>query len=138
MRQKPLAKRPPARALPPLAVLAALLSGCAPQFKTFYFSQSEWRGTELSPRGRIVAADAVAGAAPNTTTLIEIGGLLAEPPDPGRRVRVQSARARGAIAALERSGIAAADIGVEAVPPGFEAEPPASLLDKRMVVVVHY
>jgi len=83
-------------------------------------------------------ADAVAGAAPGTTTLVEVGGLLSEPPDAARRVRVQDERARAAIAALERNGIAPGEIGVEALPPGFEGEPAAALLDKRMVVVVHY
>ena len=116
----------------PLAV-SALLSACAaPEFKTFYLSHVEWQGAELSPRGWIVVADAVAGAAPQTTTLVEIGGLLDEPPDAERRVRVQDARARAAVAALERQGIAPGEIGVEALPPGFEGEPTDALLDKRM------
>ena len=50
------------------AVLAALAvtGGCAlaPEFKTFHLSQRDWRGAALSERGRLVVADAVAGAAP--------------------------------------------------------------------------
>ena len=51
---------------------------------------------------------------------------------------MQDARARAAVAALERQGIAPGEIGVKALPPGFEGEPTDALLDKRMLVVVHY
>jgi hypothetical protein len=125
-----------------VAALAALaLAGCAlaPEFKTFYLSARDWRGSELSGRGRLTVADAVAGAAPQTITILEIGGLLGLPYDPERRMRLQDERARSLTAALERHGVAPADIGVEVVAAdGSEREPAQPLLSKRMVIVVHY
>ena len=124
-----------------MACLAALaLTGCAlaPEFKTFYLSGRDWRGAELSGRGRMTVADAVAGAAPLTVTILEIGALAGLPFDLERRLRIQDERARNLAAALERHGVVPADIGLEAVPAdGSEREPPP-LLARRMVVVIHY
>src|SRR5271165_2063656 len=87
----------------------ALTTGCAlaPEFKTFHLSRREWRGTALTERGRIVVADAVAGAAPLTVTVIEIGGVLGLPSDPDQRMRILDGRARTVAAELERRGIVA-------------------------------
>lgn len=125
------------------ALLAALAvtGGCAlaPEFKTFHLSHRDWRGATLSERGRLVVADAVAGAAPRTVTVIEIGGLLALPSDPVRRMRILDERARAVTAELERDGAAAADIGLEirAVAQGAEREPSGPLLGRRFAIVVH-
>ena len=119
----------------------ALATGCAlaPEFKTFHLSRREWRGTDLSVRGRLVVADAVAGAAPHTVTVIEIGGVLGLPSDPDRRVRILDGRARTVAAELERHGVTPADIGLEvrAAAEGTEREPSAPLLTKRFAIVVH-
>jgi|SRR5271166_1390141 len=123
------------------AGLAALtLAGCAaPEFKTFYLSARDWRGAELSGHGQLRVADAVAGAAPRTVTMIEIGGLLEAPPDLERRLRLQENRARALTAALERHGVHPANIGVEVLAAtGADREPPPPLLTKPMVVVAHY
>jgi hypothetical protein len=119
--------------------LLALMPGCAPEFKTFHLSHSEWRGTALSGRGRLIVADVAAGAAPYTVTVIEIGGVLGLPADPLRRAEILDERARTLMAELERDGIAPADIGfdVRAVALGAEREPVGPLLTKRMVIVVH-
>ncbi len=124
-----------------VACLAAVaLAGCAaPEFKTFYLSARDWRGTELSGHGELRVADAVAGAAPRTNTVIEIGALLEAPLNLERRVRLQEARARTLIAALQRHGVPAATIGVELKPAtGATAEPPPPLLGEPMVVLVHF
>jgi hypothetical protein len=121
--------------------LALALSGCAiaPESKTFHLSARDFRGADLSAHGRLTIADAVAGAAPLTITRIEIGGLESLPPDSERRMRVQDERANTAITALERRGVAAEAVGLEAAPAeDFQREPPASFLEKRFVVVVHY
>jgi hypothetical protein len=123
------------------AGLAALtLAGCAaPEFKTFYLSARDWRAAELSGHGRLAVADALAGAAPRTVTILEIGGLLDAPLDPERRLPLQGRRAPALTAALERHGVPPAAIGVEVVPAdGSEREPPPALLSKPIVVVVHY
>jgi len=118
----------------------ALAPGCAaPEFKTFYLSARDWRGTELSGHGQLRVADAVAGAAPRTNTVLEIGGLLEAPLNLERRLRLQGDRARALIAALERHGVPPASIGVEVKPAtGASSEPPAPLLGQPMVVIVHY
>jgi hypothetical protein len=119
----------------------ALMTGCAlaPEFKTFHLSHQEWRGTALSEHGRLVVADAAAGAAPLTVTVIEIGGVLGLPSDPDRRIRILDGRARTVAAELERHGVAPADVGLEvrAAAEGTEREPPGPLLAKRFAIVVH-
>jgi hypothetical protein len=119
----------------------ALATGCAlaPEFKTFHLSRWEWRGTTLTERGRLVVADAVAGAAPLTVTVIEIGGVLGLPSDPDRRMQILDGRARTVASELERHGVAPADIGVEvrAAAEGAEREPPGPLLAKRFAIIVH-
>jgi hypothetical protein len=119
----------------------ALATGCAlaPEFKTFHLSHREWRGTALSEHGRLVVADAVAGAAPHTVTVIDIGGVLELPPDPDRRMRILDGRARTVAAELERHGVTPADIGVEvrAAAEGTEREPTGPLLAKRFAIIVH-
>ncbi len=125
----------------PFACLAALaLAGCAaPQFKTFYLSARDWRGAELSGHGQLKVADAVAGAAPRTVTLLEIGGLLDAPRDLDRRLRLQEDRARALTAALEWHGVPPEAIGVELKPAtGASSEPPPPLLAEPMVIVIHY
>ncbi len=121
-------------------VAIAFGSGCAaPQFKTFYLSARDWRGTELSGHGQLKVADAVAGAAPRTVTVIEIGALLEAPLNLERRLQLQGDRARALTAALERHGVPAPNIGVEVKPAtGATAEPPQPLLTKPMVILVHY
>jgi len=123
-----------------LAALA-LTAGCAlaPEFKTFHLSHWDWRGTALTERGRLVVDDAVAGAAPQTVTVIEIGGVLALPSDPIRRMRILDERARAVTAELERNGAAPADIGVEVrtVAQGTEREPSGPLLGRRFAIIVH-
>ncbi len=119
----------------------ALTTGCAlaPEFKTFHLSRREWRGTALTERGRIVVADAVAGAAPLTVTVIQIGGVLGLPSDPEQRIGILDARARAIAAELERHGAAPDDIGVDVRPlaEGTEREPQGLLLARRFVIVVH-
>ena len=123
-----------------LAALA-LTAGCAlaPEFKTFHLSHRDWRGTALTERGRLIVADAVAGAAPETVTVIEIGGVLALPSDPVRRMRILDERARTVATELERNGAAPADIGLEVRPvaQGAEREPAGPLLGRRFAIVVH-
>jgi hypothetical protein len=123
-----------------LAALA-LTAGCAlaPEFKTFHLSHRDWRGTALTERGRLVLADAVAGAPPQTVTVIEIGGVLAFPSDPVRRMWTLDQRARTVTAELERDGAAPADIGVEvrADAQGAEREPLGPLPGRRFAIVVH-
>jgi hypothetical protein len=123
-------------------LLALALAGCAlaPEFKTFHLSHKEWRGTALTQGGRLIVADAVAGAAPRTVTIIEIGGVLGLPYDPARRMRILDQRAWVVTAELERDGIAASDIGLDrrAIAEGAEREPISPLLVKRVVIVVHY
>ncbi len=129
------------QALFALLAALALTAGCAlaPEFKTFHLSQRDWRGTALSERGRLIVADAVAGAAPPTVTVIEIGGVLALPPEPVRRMGILDERARTVAAELERHGAAPADVGVEvrAVAQGAEREPSGPLLGRRFAIVVH-
>ena len=127
-------------ALFPALAAFALASGCAaPEFKTFYLSARDWRGTELSGHGQLRVADAVAGAAPRTVTVIEIGALLEAPLNLERRLKLQEERARALTAALERHGVPPEAIGVELKPAtGAAAEPPPSLLTKPMVVLVHF
>jgi hypothetical protein len=118
-----------------------LTAGCAlaPDFKTFRLSHREWRGAALTERGRLVIADAVAGAAPRTVTVIEIGGVLSLPSDPVARRQILERRVWSAAAELERDGVAAADIGVEtrAVAEGAEREPSGALLARRFVIIAH-
>ncbi len=122
-------------------LIALALGSCAlaPEFKTFTLSQEDWRGTALSGRGRLIVADAVAGAAPHTVTIVEIGGVLGLPADPVRRLRILDDRARTVMGELERNGVAAADIGVDfrASAEWANREPWGPLLAKRMVIVVH-
>ncbi len=43
-------------------LVAPALAGCAaPESKTFYLSAHDWRGADLSQRGHLTVADAVAG-----------------------------------------------------------------------------
>jgi len=122
-----------------LAALA-ICSGCAaPEFKTYYLSARDWRGADLSAHGQIRVADVVAGAAPRTNTIVEIGGLLEEPLKLERRLPLQEARARSLVAALERHGVPEANIGVQLKPAtGADQEPPPPLLKVPMVVLVHF
>ncbi len=130
------------RALIACLTALALLAACAlaPEFKTFYLSHKEWRGTALSQRGRLVVADAVAGAAPRMVTLIVIGGVIGLPTDPARRIPILDQRAAAVASELERDGIAAADIGLDrrAIAIGADREPPMPLLVRRMVIIVYY
>ena len=129
------------RALIASLTAVALTAGCAlaPELKTFPLSHREWRGTALNQRGRLVVADAVAGAAPHTVTVIEIGGVLELPADPVRRIWILDARARTVAAELERHGAVPGDIGVEVRPraEGTEREPDGPLLARRFAIVVH-
>lgn len=122
--------------------VAFALGGCAlaPEFKTFYLGHEDWRGTALSPRGRLVVSDIVAGAAPYTITQVEIGGVLGLPDNPARRIPILNQRAQTAMRELERDGIPARQIAVEVFPvaTGLDREPAGPLLDYRMVIVVHY
>ena len=124
----------------PLAALFATLalSGCGlpPELKTFYLSREDWEGTRLSTRGKIAAADSVAGAAPNTITILEVGALGSAPSEPLERIRTQDLRAQALAAELERDGVEPGSVTVQALPAGA----PASLRESRkpMVVLVHY
>jgi hypothetical protein len=121
-----------------LAWVAVSLSGCAlaPETKTFYLSRQDWTGTELSRRGKMTVADSVAGAAPNTITILEIGALETAGSDPLERIRIQEERARNLTAALERRSVAPANIAVEA----RATDAPAPLWPSPipMIVVVRY
>ena len=121
-----------------LACAALLLAGCAlPQeSKTFHFSREDWNGTNLSARGKITVADSVAGAAPNTITILEIGGLATAPRGPAERIRVQDERARTLTAALERRGVPPAHIAIETL--AVDAAAPLWWPQKPMVVVIRY
>jgi hypothetical protein len=118
----------------------SLAPGCAaPQFKTYHLSARDWRGTELSGHGQLRVSDVVAGAAPRTNSIIEIGGLLDAPWNPDRRLRLQEDRARALTAALERRGVPPEAIGVEVEPAtGSSSEPPPLLLAEPMAIVVRY
>jgi hypothetical protein len=119
---------------------AVALAGCAaPEFKTYYLSAHDWRGAQLSGHGQLRVADVVAGAAPRTNTIIEIGGLLEAPRNLDRRLKLQEDRARSVMAALEWHGVPPAAIGVEVKPAtGASSEPPPPLLGEPMVILVHY
>ena len=124
------------------AGLAALvLSGCAlaPQYESFYLGHEDWRGTGLNFRGRLVVSDIVAGTKPYSMARVEIGGVLGLPSDPARRTLILDARARNAIAELERDGIPPRDITLEVLPgaEGIDREP-AGALSRSLVMVVHY
>src|SRR5271166_6822070 len=95
---------------------ALALSDCAlaPEFKTLYLSQQDWRGVALTGHGRLTVADAIAGAAPRTVTLLQIGALTNLADDPGHRALVQDERAASLISALEACGVGPADIGIVA------------------------
>ena len=81
----------------------------------------------------------VAGTAPRTNTIIEIGGLLEAPRNLERRLRLQEDRARALTAALEWHGVPPEAIGVEVKPAtGASSEPPPPPLAEPMVVLVHY
>ena len=85
--------------------------------------------------GELRVADAVAGAALRTVTILEIGGLLGAPLNLERRLSLQDARALALTAALERHGVDPAAIGVEVLAAdGSEREPPPPLLAKPMVI----
>jgi hypothetical protein len=120
-------------------VCAALaLSGCAlaPESKTFYLSREDWSGTALSARGKLTVSDAVAGAAPNTITVLNIGALGTAPSDPVERLWTQEERARALRAALERRSVAPANIVLEAR--AADAPEPLWSASKPMVVIVRY
>jgi hypothetical protein len=126
-----------------IAGFAALaLEGCAiaPEFKTFYLGHEDWRGAALSPRGRLVVSDIVAGAAPSTITRVEIGGVRGLPADPARRIPILDERARTAVREIERDGVPARDIAVQVVPIalGLDRETVGPPLAYRVVIVVHY
>jgi hypothetical protein len=117
---------------------AFALSGCAlaPGSKTFYLTREDWRGVDLSARGRLVVADAVAGAAPNMITILAVGALETAPRDLKRRVQTQDERAQNLAATLERHGTPPADIAIEALAGG--AIDPILPQAKPMVIVVNY
>ena len=121
--------------------MCALLAGCAlaPQYESFYLGHEDWRGAALSPRGRLVVSDIVAGAKPYNIARVEIGGVLGLPCDPACRIPILNARARNAIAELERDGIPPSHIAVEVLPlaSGVDREP-AGPLSRSLVVIVHY
>ena len=125
------------RTMAPLCAALAL-SGCAlaPEYKTFYLSNEDWSGTALSARGKLTVSDSVAGVAPNTITVLNIGALGTAPRDYLGRLRTQDERARTLMAALERRGVAPANIAVETL----AADAPAPLWwpRKPTVVVVRY
>ncbi len=130
------------RIVPACAALIGL-SACAPQYKLIHFAQEDWSGAALSGRGKMVAADSVAGAAPNTITFLEIGALEGAPSDPSARVRLQEERARTLTGALERDGVDPATIAIEARPlsvpdpiygPAYVGKPPAA----PMTVIYRY
>jgi hypothetical protein len=122
----------------PAAFAALALSGCAlpPESKTFYLSREDWAGTRLSTRGKITAADSVAGAAPYTITIYEVGALETAPFDPLRRIRTQDERSQALVAELERRGVSPASVTVEAR--AVDAPTPLGQSSEPMVVVVHY
>jgi hypothetical protein len=118
--------------------VALALTGCAlaPESKTFYLSHEDWAGTALSARGQLTISDSVAGAAPNTITILNIGALGTAPRDRAGRLQTQDERAQTVTAALKRHGVAPANIAVEAL----AADAPAPLWQPRkpMVVVIRY
>ena len=120
------------------ACAALILSGCAlaPESKTFYLSHEDWSGTALSARGKLAVSDSVAGAAPNTITVLSIGALGRAPRDLAGRVRTQDERARTLTAALERSGVAPANIAIAALV--ADTPPPLWWPAKPMVIVIRY
>ena len=123
-----------------VAPLLGLLTGCAaPQYESFYLGHEDWRGTALSPRGKLVVSDIASGAKPYSIARVEIGGVLGLPVDPARRIPILDHRARNAIAELERDGVPPGHIAVEVLPlaEGIDREP-AGALSRSLVVVVHY
>jgi hypothetical protein len=130
------------RIVPACAALIGL-SACAPEYKLMHFSQADWSGSALTGHGKMVVADSVAGAAPNTITFLEIGALESAPSDPSQRLKVQEERARTLSEALERRGVGPATIAIEARPvevpdpiygPAYIGKPPAA----PMTIIYRY
>ncbi len=121
-----------------LSCAALALTGCAlaPESKTFYLSYEDWSGTALSARGQLTVSDSVAGAAPNTITILNIGALGTTPRDLSGRLRTQDKRAQTLMAALERRGVAPANIAVEAL--AADAQPPLWQPRTPMIVLIRY
>jgi len=123
-------------------VIALTATGCAtpPEVKRDYLYQAAWRGSALTGVGRQMVNDAAAGAAPQTVTLIDVNERAEVAGDAERRARILGRRVESVEAALERNGIAPADIAEwpGAGPDGWQTFPPAELQTKPMVVIAHY
>jgi hypothetical protein len=120
------------------AFAALVLSGCAlaPESKTFYLPHEDWSGTVLSTRGKQAVADSVAGAAPNTITILNVGALETAPRGLSERLRTQGERARAVMAALMCHGVAPANIAIETL--AADAPEPLWPPSRPMVVFVRY
>ena len=123
-------------------VIALMAAGCAtpPAVKRDYLYESAWRGSALTVVGRQVVADAAAGAAPQTVTLIDVNQRAKVAGDVERRARILNRRIETVAAELRRNGIAPEAIAEwpGAGPNGWQTFPPGELQTKQMVVIAHY
>jgi hypothetical protein len=125
-----------------LCVIALTATGCAtpPVVKRDYLDATAWRGSGLTIVGRQNVVDAVAGAAPQTVTLIDVNQRAMVAGDAERRARVLDRRVANVQRELRRNGIPPANIGEwpGAGWGGVQTYPPGELQTKQMVVVAHY
>jgi len=118
------------------------VTGCAtpPVVKRDNLDQTAWRGSALTLVGRQQVVDAVAGAAPQTVTLIDVNQRAEVFGDAERRARALDRRVANVQEELRRNGISAANVaewpGVG--PGGVQTYPPGELQAKPMVIIAHY
>ena len=100
------------RALAPCLIGLMLTAGCAtpPEVKRDDLYEAAWRGSSLTVVGRQMVADAAAGAAPQTVTLIDVNQRAEVAGDRERRARILDRRVESVRRELRRNGIAPADI----------------------------
>jgi hypothetical protein len=121
--------------------LGMTAAGCSPPVvKRDYLEARAWRGSALTAYGRQQVTDAVAGAAPQTVTLIDVDARAEVAGDPARRARILDRRVANVQTELRRNGIEPGDVAEwsGAGPAGVQTYPPADLQAKRMVVIAHY
>jgi hypothetical protein len=123
-------------------VIALTAAGCAtpPAVKRNYLDASAWRGSFLTVVGRQMVADAAAGRAPQTVTLIDVNQRAEVTGDAYQRARILNRRVETVRAELQRNGISAAGVAEwpGAGPDGWQTFPPAELQTKPMVLIAHY
>jgi hypothetical protein len=123
-------------------VIALTVTGCAtpPVVKRDTLDATAWRGSALTGVGRQMVADAAAGAAPQTVTLIDVNQRAEVGGDAERRARILDWRVANVQRELLRNGIAQVAIGEwpGAGQGAVQTYPTAELQPKQMVVIAHY